>query len=79
MPKATSVLYTVRSLGNTVGIAISASIQQGKYVKAVVVTARKLTYDRSVAVLVKNLREVLYTRADREKASSGASPKRTTC
>lgn len=47
MPKATSVLYTVRSLGNTVGIAISASIQQ--------------------AVLVKNLREVLYARADREK------------
>ncbi|KAJ9096351.1 hypothetical protein QFC21_005172 [Naganishia friedmannii] len=50
MPKATSVLYTVRSLGNTVGIAISASIQQ--------------------AVLVKDLREVLYKRTDREKASS---------
>ncbi|GHJ86755.1 hypothetical protein NliqN6_3157 [Naganishia liquefaciens] len=47
MPKATSVLYTVRSLGNTVGIALSASIQQ--------------------AVLVRDLREVLKDRTDREQ------------
>lgn len=29
MPKATSVLYTVRSLGNTAGVSLSAALQQG--------------------------------------------------
>lgn len=29
MPQATSLLYTFRSLGTTVGIALSSSLQQG--------------------------------------------------
>lgn len=33
MPKATSLLYTFRSLGTTVGIALSSSLQQAVYVK----------------------------------------------